>query len=158
MDKKTLLLDHIIETNRNSRIVKQNLKPKYCVRGLFSRLLSFWRSSLQHFDRLNGWKGMFQCCTRANRSLCAEELYLLKQPESHWEDLGIISFQNWEKGVLVVSIFDLVLDGVYAVGSFLAKNMLGKWWLTRQVNNKQIKDILVIEECITLKTFYWWTR
>ena len=31
-----------------------------------------------------------------------------------------------KKGVLVVSIFDLVLDGVYAVCSFLAQNMLGK--------------------------------
>ena len=89
-------------------------------------------------------KESFKCCTRANGSLCAEELYLLKQPESHWEDLGIISFQSWEKGVLIVSVFDLVFDGVYAICSFLAENRLRKWWLTRQVNNKQIKDILVI--------------
>ena len=30
--------------------------------------------------------------------------------ESHMEDLGIISFQNCEKKVLIVSNFDLILE------------------------------------------------
>ena len=30
--------------------------------------------ALQHFDRLSGWKEMFQCWARANTSLSAEEL------------------------------------------------------------------------------------
>ena len=49
--------------------------------GYFSiHMQSFWRSSFQYFDRLSGWEGMFQCCTRANRSLCAGELWLIQTP------------------------------------------------------------------------------
>ena len=35
---------------------------------------------------------------------------LQTKAESHLKDLGIISFQDWEKGVLVVSIFDLIFE------------------------------------------------
>ena len=35
---------------------------------------------------------------------------LQTKAESHLKDLGIISFQNWEKGILIVSIFDLIFE------------------------------------------------
>ena len=68
--------------------------------------------AFQHFDGLSGWKECFNVDLGKQKFVFRRvETYLntlQTKTESHLEDLGIISLQNREKEVLIVSVLDLI--------------------------------------------------